>query len=90
MFSLICAWINGWVNNRQAGDLKRYHAHYDAIVMKESFKNSGFVDKCPKMKTALLAVAKQICKLRLFHILYAIMFKEHSTFPTIFNVGLIG
>ena len=33
MFSLICAWINGWVNNREAGDLRRYRAHYDVIVM---------------------------------------------------------
>ena len=33
MFSLICAWISGWVNNREAGDLKRYRAHYDVIVM---------------------------------------------------------
>ena len=24
---------NGWVNNRQAGDLRRYRAHYDVIVM---------------------------------------------------------
>ena len=31
--SLICAWINGWVNNREAGDLRRYGAHYDVIVM---------------------------------------------------------
>ena len=31
--SLICVWINGWVNNREAGDLRRYHAHYDATVM---------------------------------------------------------
>ena len=23
VFSLICAWINGWVNNREAGDLRR-------------------------------------------------------------------
>ena len=23
-FSLICAWINGWVNYREAGDLRRY------------------------------------------------------------------
>ena len=29
MFSLICVWINGWINNRQAGDLRRYLAHYD-------------------------------------------------------------
>ena len=35
LFSLICAWVwvNGWVNNREAGDLRRHRAHYDAIVM---------------------------------------------------------
>ena len=33
-FSLICAWINGWVNNREAGDLVRHRAHYDVTVMK--------------------------------------------------------
>ena len=33
MFSLICAWINGWVNNRDAGDLRRYSVHYDVTVM---------------------------------------------------------
>ena len=32
-FSLICVWRNGWVNNREAGDLRRYRAHYDVIVM---------------------------------------------------------
>ena len=34
MFSLNCVWMNGWVNNREAGDLRRYRAHYDVIVMK--------------------------------------------------------
>ena len=34
MFSLICVWINGWANNREAGDLRRYCAHYDVTVMK--------------------------------------------------------
>ena len=33
MFSLICAWTNGWVNNRDADDLRRHRAHYDVIVM---------------------------------------------------------
>ena len=33
MFSLICVWTNGWVNNRGAGDLRRYRDHYDVIVM---------------------------------------------------------
>ena len=33
MFPLICVRINGWVNNREAGDLRRHRAHYDVIVM---------------------------------------------------------
>ena len=33
MFSLICAWINGWVNNREAGEGRHHSAHYDVIVM---------------------------------------------------------
>ena len=33
MFSMICVWTNGWVNNRDTGDLRRNRAHYDATVM---------------------------------------------------------
>ena len=33
MFSLICVWINNWVNNSEAGDLRPYRAHYDVTVM---------------------------------------------------------
>ena len=36
MFTLICARINGWVNNCEAGDLRRNCAHYDVIVMKSN------------------------------------------------------
>ena len=32
MFSLICAWTDGWANNRDAGNLRRHHAHYDVTV----------------------------------------------------------
>ena len=39
MFSLICAWINAWVNNREAGDLRRRRAHYDVIVMISLFNS---------------------------------------------------
>ena len=35
VFSLICAWINRWVNNREAGDLRRHRVHYDVIVMSQ-------------------------------------------------------
>ena len=34
MFSLICVWKNGCVNNREAGDLGSHRTHYDVIVKK--------------------------------------------------------
>ena len=33
VFSLICTWINNWVNNGDDSDLKHHHAHYDITVM---------------------------------------------------------
>ena len=33
MFTLICVWINGCVNNSKAGDLRCYCAHYGVTVM---------------------------------------------------------
>ena len=33
MFSLICARIYGWVNNGEAGDLRRHRDYYHVIVM---------------------------------------------------------
>ena len=39
MFSLICAWLSGWVNSREASDLRRHSAHYDVIVL-------SMVDQC--------------------------------------------
>ena len=32
-FSLVCTRINSWVNNREAGDLRRHCAHYEVTVM---------------------------------------------------------
>ena len=43
MFSLICARINGWVNNREAGDLTHHRAHYDATVMSTSCVRAHYV-----------------------------------------------
>ena len=53
MFSMFCAWVNGWINNREAGDLRRHRAHYDVIVMKPIYswlvrrmKFYGYVNHC--------------------------------------------
>ena len=37
MFTLICIWINGWVNNREAGGLRCSFAHYDVTVMHDGW-----------------------------------------------------
>ena len=36
IFSLICAWINASVNNREASDLRCHRGHYDVIVMSQA------------------------------------------------------
>ena len=36
IFSLICAWTNGWGDNRSTGDLRRHRAQYDVIVVTQS------------------------------------------------------
>ena len=38
MFSMIWAWTNVWVNNQDAGDLRRHRAHYDVFVMDENMR----------------------------------------------------
>ena len=40
MFPLICAWTNGWANNRNTGYLRRHRVHYNVTVMIHEL-NSG-------------------------------------------------
>ena len=49
MFSLICVRITGRVNNHEAGDLRRYHALYDDIVMQQTktWTNDDQDPRCP-------------------------------------------
>ena len=39
--SLICAWINSWVNNGEADDLRRHRTQYDDIVMGQTYDCSS-------------------------------------------------
>ena len=43
MFSLIWAWMNAWVNNREAGDLRRHRVNYDGTVIIE-IEFIGWID----------------------------------------------
>ena len=59
MFSSICAWTNGWANNRDAGDLRRHCAHYDVTVM--TFKNFWTCFNQGSNMIMKLCVVKIIC-----------------------------
>ena len=50
MFFFTCAWINDWVNNREAGDLWRHCGHYDVNVMEfkiPSTEQMFVFNRCP-------------------------------------------
>ena len=77
MFSLICARINGWVNNHEAGDLRRNRAHYDVIVMRTSFNRQVLITQTLsidlfvwfKPVLTLRSIATGICWLALWHVI---------------------
>ena len=57
MFSLICTRINGWVNNREAGDLRRHRAHYDVTLMIDNDTHLRDRDR----RTSLLYTCAPLC-----------------------------
>ena len=77
MFSLICVWINGWVNDRDAGDLRRYRAHYDGIVMFSRFHSYIFVaargakhfEHCDVTQTLLLRRNNRLWRHLVYHLI---------------------
>ena len=42
VFPLICAWIDAWVNNREAVDLKRHCGNFDVIGMSQVKKRESY------------------------------------------------
>ena len=67
MFSLVCAWINGWINNGEAGDLRHHRAHSDVTVIVCGF--SVIYISMAQCKTAVTPVQMQwsYCSLALSH-----------------------
>ena len=61
MFSIICIWINGRENNREAGDLRRYRAHYDVIVVFGRNHSKRYVLKLMIIYIYIDLVAEQLC-----------------------------
>ena len=64
MFSLICGWTNGWLNNRETVDLRRYRAHYVVTVMYTQILRQGTlqigndrnINNCRRIMTTLISI----------------------------------
>ena len=81
MFYLIRAWLNDWVNNREACKLRHHRAHYDVIVM-GFFKTQWVIGQ---------AILRMICTHKTYEMWWNIMrYFLHSTLVlSIYtNVGL--
>ena len=62
VFSLICALINSWQNNGEAGDLRRHPVHYDVNVM---WALGGIGFRCVRQNKAKhVALAWASCQIR--------------------------
>ena len=74
MFSLIGVWINGWVNDGEAGDLRRHRTHYDVIAMwagvcsfMSSESDTSFTSVVAILYTLSRYVSPHLTAYRLFH-----------------------
>ena len=65
MFSLICAWINCWANNQDAGDLRYHRAHYDVTVL---------VQGIPRMHTVRILLYFDMACYRFSSIFFSVTF----------------
>ena len=70
MLSLIHTWRNGWVNNGEAGDLRRHRVHYDLTVMitalplhescepSDCFTESQYKDGLPRYGISIIMIRR--------------------------------
>ena len=75
MFSLICGRINVWVNNGEAGDLRRHRAHYYVTVMEWYLMvlNSKMLVKYSLLSVSILSI--------IFHTVYGTVCIQHTHLP---------
>ena len=62
MFHLICARRNGKVNNRDAGDFRRYRAHYDVIVMNRKLAQKTILTLGGLSRKSFRGIRHHVCE----------------------------
>ena len=91
MFSLICTRINGWVNNREAGDLRRHRAYHDVIVT-DCCGSERIPIKMWHTKRNIPISQIPQCIRQISHIIFVTGFAQMNTFllqnGAFWNIGL--
>ena len=77
MFCLICARINGWVNNREAGDLRLHRAHYGVTVLRAVIENCRH---CVRYISMIFRVARYQLNRMMSHLMTERIFIFHLIF----------
>ena len=89
MFTLICARMNGWVNNREAGDLRRYRVHYevfpchDIIICSVNIKKNHIVRHLHYLLLLLVDINKLKSECQCKIIYFTQIFLEYC--PVVFS-----
>ena len=88
MFTLICARINGWVNYREAGDLRRYRGHYDVTVMWRIYVSVNWITNgsCDGLTKKHFHSPKCNWKCRLWHDGHFVHASMGQSFPSLNRV----
>ena len=69
VFSLIYVWANGWVNNRDAGELRRHWAYYAITLclfvwfITKSFLTYSFFPPIPALSTISRPLTSSMCSI---------------------------
>ena len=89
MFSLICVWLNGWINNCE---LTRYHAHYDVTVIcfkifqaERLYKNHSCDYEIVFCDVSIILTKQELCSLIVWPIINLYLYPFENIFTLISN-----
>ena len=91
MFSLIWAFTNGWVNNQDAGVLKRHHAHYDVTVMASMCSLAACISACKYQCSWYQVIHTSSCWPKLCTIipLSLVYYRDHISHTYIYYIAVL-
>ena len=85
MFSLIFARTNSWINNRDAGDLRRRCAHYDVTAMAICIKTYEVPQDCTHSKCQPLLLLTELHDFHYNDVIISAMASQITSLTTVYS-----